>query len=139
MLSIEYIAGFIDGEGSFGIYPHQTRMTVSNLNVGVLYMIRESLGAGGRIVSKSQGRDCYELTMGATGLRVALPQLIPHLHVKRLLAELILEYLGPIPIRNRIGYVVPPGELERRERLRKRVCEINRSRGRLAWGTRRGV
>lgn len=138
MITWEYAAGFIDGEGCFSIHEKCQRLTVSNLNVAVLFALQERFGGKGRITTKKNG--VSEYTLGSLGMRRYLPELIPHLLVKRELAELLLAYLGPIPERRPgFDYSPHPDELARRRVIRDRVKAINGSRGRLAYGHARGV
>lgn len=141
MLSLEYVAGFIDGEGGFGIYDGQQRMTISNTNREVLVQISEVIG-GGRIATRpatDRWKESHELQIGSLLMREFLPRVIPYLIVKREAAELMVEYLSPIVSRG--GFGVPlPDELERarRSRLRNRMRAINGSSA-VAFGHARGV
>jgi signal recognition particle subunit SEC65 len=46
MISIDYIAGIIDGEGSIGIRKNRIRVVISNTNIEMLNKIKEYLGFG---------------------------------------------------------------------------------------------
>jgi len=96
MLSLEYIAGFVDGEGAFffgvggGITPH---VTVSNCYRPVLEEIHQMFG-GHIHTLQSINAPLYQLDF--TKLEEAkrlIETLLPHLIVKRQAATWLLEYI----------------------------------------------
>ena len=106
MLSIEYIAGFIDGEGSVKASMGAKRtpsIEITNTDRDVLAEISSSIESFiGRKLSpiflykkyKDHHRQSYGLYLGAPVLREFLPFLIPELRVKRFQAEALNELIN---------------------------------------------
>jgi hypothetical protein len=104
MLNWEYIAGFIDGEGSFSIASSSKKrvlyravLSVANNDRAILEQIREAFGFG-KVYrhTRRNPRSREGWVFHATGnalLRGVLPILVPSLHVKRRQAECMLEFV----------------------------------------------
>ncbi len=109
MLTLDYIAGFIDGEGCFSAHSSQKgspALTITNTNKEVLEEISVSIeaiiGVKPRDIVLSRKdfgyyKKCYRLHLGAPILRLLLPIIIPFLRVKRIEGELMAELLALIP------------------------------------------
>ncbi len=110
MISVGYIAGFIDGEGCFSAHYVQKAspsVTIVNTNLDILNIIADFAenisGTKPNPRSKykpkrySSARTCYTLRLGPPILRILLPLLIPELHIKRYQAECMLELINLIP------------------------------------------
>ena len=106
MLSIKYIAGFIDGEGSFKASQGLKRtpcIEICNTDENVLYEISDSIEhiIGVKLcplfrykMYKNHHRQVYGLYIGAPILRLLLPILIQELRTKRFQAEVMLELVS---------------------------------------------
>ena len=95
----EYLAGIIDGEGSFGVYSAGTRLSVTNTHLPLLEWIMEFTQTGRVWQVKANAltkRPCYQWDCAARAIRVILPNIIPFMLVKRKKAELFIEYLSGI-------------------------------------------
>jgi len=131
-LEAAYLAGFLDGEGSFGIYRSGARMTCSNRHLETLVWIKEITGFG-RVWEPrgnsqfNRSAPCYQWETGANGCRYILPLIIPYMRVNRIRAESLKEYLdGVIPSSTSMASAE---EIARREILKQRI------NGRLIlWG-----
>jgi len=107
-ISLEYIAGFIDGEGYFyadtklRCSPH---LGISNTNKKIIYEIKEFFESitGIRlriridINRQSHHSVCYYLIVGARTLRIMLKDLAPLLHIKREQADIVQQILDATP------------------------------------------
>lgn len=100
-LSIEYIAGFVDGEGCIyaQVRPNQrldTKLIITNTDLSVLKDIQEFFGCG-TIRLKSRGstdrarKTCYLYEVWAQEAADVITKLLPYLRQKKPQAELILE------------------------------------------------
>lgn len=114
MLSDEYIAGFMDGEGSFllytvlkkgklkngevRMYPYTSaRVSVANTHRPVLEQMRERYG--GLLLLKGEAgvrratKNCYALFWRRDEMKILLPRIIPFLVEKKERAQAVLDYL----------------------------------------------
>lgn len=100
-LDIQYIAGFVDGEGCIYAQVREnnrldTRLTVTNTDLKTLLEIQEFFGCG-KIREKSRSakdiytKICYVWEVWAKEAAVVIKQLLPFLRQKKKQAELILE------------------------------------------------
>jgi len=102
-LSLEYIAGFFDGEGCISLTPShyerknaeisapRPRVIVSNTNKPVILAIQNKIGGRLQIKERTDWRTCYDLVWGSwSEVRRVLTLLLPYLVVKRKEAELML-------------------------------------------------
>jgi len=111
MLSIEYIAGFIDGEGCFKASQGTKRspsIEISNTDEDVINEISESIEYITGIEPcpafkykkyKDHHKQSYGLYIGAPILRLLLPILIDELRVKRFQAEAMIELVNIVGMR----------------------------------------
>ena len=137
MLDIHYIAGFVDGEGSFGAilrrdckHGRKWWCVVSNNHLPVLKEIQKVLG--GRIYDRAPASPChassYRLVLaGRKQVRAVMLRLRPHLVVKRPLVERLLRL--PIPERNKRGRCRIPGCFRRH--LSRGLCSMHWQRERI--------
>jgi hypothetical protein len=101
----EYVAGFLDGEGTVGMWAAQgrpsaiTRLSWYNTHVQTLERLNDFIGYGSvrqkTWRSQRQGsKPIYELTIGTRAhLRPVLQQVIPYLIEKRSAAEAMLQHI----------------------------------------------
>jgi len=110
MISAEYLAGFIDGEGCFSAHYAQKAspsITIVNTDLDVLNSISDWVEETTRIKPNPRSkydsktyksaRTCYTLRLGPPILRTLLPLIIPHIIVKKYQAECMLELINLIP------------------------------------------
>jgi len=103
MISLEYIAGLVDGEASLGILHHRGKydtlrpyLRITICNKEVLELIQETLGTG-QLYTESRlskgGLTSYALVIeGKQKLLAVLPQLMPFLIVKKPHSEIVYEF-----------------------------------------------
>lgn len=127
-----YFAGIIDGEGSFGVYSAGTRLSVTNTHLPLLEWIKEFTQVGRIWQVKSNHltkRPCYQWDCAARAIRVILPNIIPHMIVKRKKAELFLEYLSGINPNSATKITVEEEQRRQRLILAMKECMEGRERG----------
>ena len=101
-MRIEYIAGLVDSEGCIGIIKRPSKHALDpylHINIcheDVLKQVQNTLGTG-RLYKESRqskgGLDCYMYSCNSrSDLLKVLPLLLPHLIVKKQLAEIVYEY-----------------------------------------------
>lgn len=98
---LAYIAGFIDGEGTFvvGKYSRSGNRylayrgfcAIANTHVPVLQSIQKLLG--GKIIEQGIGRQCFSLSFTTNEIRRWLPDLQQFLIVKKEQAEVLMAFL----------------------------------------------
>jgi hypothetical protein len=105
MMTWEYLAGFIDGEGYIGLPPsprwdkkgyiYRPTLCVYNCHGGVLEEALEFIGMGVIYTRPHNERwaTAYHLLVQGRRLGSTLEQLLPHLIVKKPQAELVLEWI----------------------------------------------
>lgn len=108
-----YLAGLIDGEGSLLIqrkragagklckrgYQRRYLLTISNTSKELLTTVKDSLGYGNLVEHgnhKQRWKTCYTLRFYEGTLRTLLPEIIPHLILKKRQAEIVSECLSLI-------------------------------------------
>ncbi len=130
MLSLEYIAGFIDGEGGFSTRPKNTytpHLHIGNTHKGVVYMIMESvkqytgLDRGMHVSVQdwfrtNRGhRTSYRLWVGGRPLAKFLPMVLPYLVVKKAQAEIAIGLIDLIAMHGNNGIPLSEEEFELRK------------------------
>ncbi len=124
MLSLEYIAGFIDGEGCITLtkrykirkngarhVEYQPVLVVSNTHRGILEGIKKRLS--GKIVvrkAKERHKASYHLRLGNKQCYEAMEMLREHLILKKRQAILILEFRSKM---RSLGY----GDVQKKETI----------------------
>lgn len=96
MIPAQYLAGFIDGEGSIGIYRRQgneyLRVVIANTNRDILSEV--SIQYGGSVHRMHQRdkhpfwKPCYVLVWTDKAALKIVETVYPYLHIKRLQAQL---------------------------------------------------
>lgn len=100
-----YIAGVIDGEGSFGTWkPNDeispiVRLRIINTNKGFLERIQGILGMGHVSINRTNTKDSkrrtvYEYYLGKWGLKKLLPEILPYLYIKKERAKIVFEFIS---------------------------------------------
>lgn len=120
MLSLEYIAGFFDGEGSIGIYSNSGRkesvgwnlrtQLVQNVSPESEAILDELVQRyGGNVTYRDRGRRCANWQCGGQNALHFLSEILPHLVLKREQAEFAIQWqLGrPHPTRDERGRIQP--------------------------------
>jgi hypothetical protein len=134
-----YMAGFIDGEGTFAIVRQkklQTRtgrqyrgvFSVANTSIEGLERLREMCGNGAINLKSSPSRTgnhrpLYHLRFTTNQARHILPQLFPYLIVKLQAAALLQQFLGLSA--DWRWHQRTDAEWEQMERLRVELCGLN--------------
>jgi hypothetical protein len=140
-LSLEYIAGLFDGEGSISIYAagagvrhrpspyYCLQITITNSHEGVLRAVRESLGCGVIVAvkgGKASRRLCFGWVVSSKAAGRVLALLLPYLVIKRQRAELAIRFQGTM----QNGHVgrkrLPESLLEQRAKMRAEMFVLNR-------------
>lgn len=107
-LSLEYIAGFVDGEGCINIYKRKHTSTtrgyaysldieISNTNKEIIELIHSTLGVGHITEVKNNEknknwRNGYLLRMSCKDAGIVIKKLLPYLVLKKPQAELALKF-----------------------------------------------
>lgn len=130
-----YLAGILDGEGSFGVYSAGTRLTISNTCLPLIEWCAAFVGEGyiNKVQSAGAKRQCYQWNCGAVVIRRILPRMIPYMIVKHRKAVLFMEYLNGITPNS--AAKLTDEEIARRARLieEMRSCMEGRE-----WAARQG-
>lgn len=138
-ISLEWLAGFVDGEGYIGLAYRSTknratkektlypRLTITNTYLPVLLKIKEEFGGSLKIQSKSKqynknGRQSYSLAWGPKATRLLLERLLPFLIVKKEQADLLLLHWKPLPF----GTKIDAAEHSHREWINAKLQELKR-------------
>ena len=143
MLSLDYIAAFIDAEGCISTYVAKDSITVGlaivNINRDILQEISDSVCGvtsttprkilsreGSSLYDDYDRRTIYTYKMGTAALRILLPSLIPILRLKRYQAETALELLKLTPTKKE-GNNTPDLDRNWNERLElaDKICWAN--------------
>lgn len=101
-ITLEYIAGFVDGEGTFTIsiggYKHfHPRFSLSNTNLDVIKEIQKYFSMGLRIhsfyMNDNKRKVCYQLqSQNIDQVKTIARLLEPHLRQKKEQAQIIMKY-----------------------------------------------
>lgn len=96
-----YLAGFIDGDGSLGIYRSRSgapacKVQIANINLEVLLKIKEFLGSGSiqTLRSKESNFNCGLYVGNHNVLKNMLPKLFSFLYLNRVKASKIMKILN---------------------------------------------
>ena len=138
-----YLAGFIDGEGTISILrnnrsekrkrdiEYRPYLSVSNTNKEVLDWIVSVSGVGKVYREKVASKACKNPTRGfwkyylmGTNAIAFANLLLPYLRIKRLQAEILLNY-GKTIIRENLPYRVPENIWLERKDLMENVKKLN--------------
>lgn len=145
-LEAAYIAGIIDGEGSFLVYLkragrsdrkyHRAVLKIANTDRPLIDWIRER--TGGTVTqwqSEIAGRKrVYHLNIEGPGLLTLCERIGPLLRVKGEQARLTAEMQRTMSTK-RTGMPIAPEVVERREALRRAIAEVKHGPARM-WGGR---
>lgn len=142
MLSVEYLAGFVDGEGYLGLgriprgrsHEYCLRISVHNTNRQILEEIREGWGGclAGAGAGKPGWKPAYVLIWTNAAAAGLLTEVAPYLRVKSKQAAQMQKFLHHLRrcrrARDRRGRLLPlsNSEVEVRETFHARLKELNR-------------
>lgn len=141
-ISLPYLAGFIDGEGSlmiarcfvrrYGTTQYRSRLTMANSDRRILVRIKRDYGGilVTRVHPQAKWKDGYQLVWTSGLIRQYLPLLLPHLRVKREQAALLLDFLRHVTetprLHDRRGRAPhPKSVLDFRETLYRKMRGLN--------------
>lgn len=138
----EYLAGFIDAEGSvlitrtrvrrYGTVQYRARLALSNTHQQTLFQIRRD--CGGLIYRQrpknSLWKDAYQLVWTEGMIPQVLSRVMPHLRIKQRQAEFLLEFIShvkrTVQRQNQRGWISHPKEVtEFREYLYQQMKRLN--------------
>ncbi len=144
MVSLGYMAGFLDADGSIGIYKHhipgkkgdsqyqvyQLKVSISNTNRDVIEFLQGEFGGSIIEISRSKKKISFELRFNPRESEALLRQILPYLIVKKRQASIALSFRKEIvtPRGGRIssrGRPLSPETLERREALYREILFLN--------------
>ena len=143
MLSLEYMAGFIDGEGSFGAPPSKKYLPSLNIAITddrILYefvdSVRDYIGMDVNGISlivsnwhknhRNNYKTTYRLWVGHLALAKFLPLILPYLRIKHKQAEAALCLIDIIPHEYHGGNKgLSPNELDTRKEIADYIKELN--------------
>jgi hypothetical protein len=100
-LRAAWLAGFLDGEGTIGLYRNSpksfhVRLSVVNSHAGSIELVKSMIGGGitSRVRKNPKHKDCYVWQSNDTGLVLGvLRKIEPYLVIKREQALLIIRYI----------------------------------------------
>lgn len=127
-LTIQYIAGFFDGEGTIGVSLehgkyHTLRIYMGNTDEQIIRDIKNFFGIGGIYIttSKLSTKPFYIWCIHAkTGSKI-LENLLPYLHVKKERAMLALELSKRME-----NKIITESEFAEREKIRFKIKSLNK-------------
>ncbi len=127
-----YIAGIMDGEGHFILYPQNAQrkgylipnVGFTQANVGLLKHVATMVGEGARINIRKAKRGS-ELRFTDVCMRWFLPEIIPYMYEKREQAILILEFLTIRHKRGRGSKALTDEEKEERMEIYWKLKALN--------------
>ena len=97
-LTASYVAGYIDGEGYFGIIPNFKKssyrevLKITSVDGDIINWLQKSFGGSvHKRIFKTNSKDAYCWTLEGKNLVPFIEKVIPYLKLKRKQAELILE------------------------------------------------
>ena len=141
MITADYVAGLIDGEGTLGIHKtHYDRpspnyaaaLAITNTNKKVLDEVALWLNSKSVKVYtmpkkrySDKHKDCYMLRITNSGLKKLLPLIIDSLIIKRKQAEVLLRFLNTIGITGGRRVPLPKFILQYREDLKQYCSWLN--------------
>lgn len=105
-LTKAYLAGFFDGEGSFGVYVargykhkdgdyryyHYARATLGNTDSEIPYLLKEHFGGGVVLEHPPKGLTVYRWYASGKECAFLLKTIVPFLRQKQYRAKRLLEY-----------------------------------------------
>lgn len=123
-----YIAGFFDGEGSFGIAPNlnQVMIEVTNTNEDILTWMCTFFEFGKYSRSKQlRSKQTHRIYIsGSVEARIFIESIGPYIRVKKEQVEIIREFLNTIPLEWR-GHKVSDEVMLQRAILKGRISKLN--------------
>lgn len=134
--SLAYIAGFFDGEGSIGIHKSQGLyatlwVSISNTNREVIdyicYCLPSEVYAYPRSRNGKIYRLCHTIQWNSQDAVNVLELILPHLIVKREIAEVALDFWYNC-YRNSQGVVVSEAEIILRKSYKDKISDLNHGR-----------
>lgn len=145
---LAYIAGFIDGEGTIGIYSNYAKDTVNPFYAERIMIVQvdptpllfiKNLFPNGGISKKNRPnpkhKTCYVLKYSHTKAYELVKAIYPYLQVKKERAAVLIEFRENIQLVDRTqpffgGKRTTPEELKRREGLYQKLRDLNIEHGR---------
>ena len=124
-----WLAGFIDGDGSIGIYKignsHQIRLRASNTSKDIIDYIHKTIGLGyiAKYKPKKGRKSAYEWIVVSRNALAVLEQIEPYLKLKKEQASLVMNYQKTL--KNTGHYRIPKPILLARDKIKNRIAVLN--------------
>ena len=136
-LTVEYIAGFVDGEGSFSIYESHARwyspyFSITSTNTEIIRDIRKYFCLNVKIATKEpkkpEHKAAHELkTTNIDDCKSIAGQLLPFLRIKQKQAELITQFPRAQPTYIGRGSEPDLSTKALQQKLRKAILALNKT------------
>ncbi len=137
-----YLAGFMDGEGTFSIHSYRKTgkrkrgieyrpfICVSNTNKEIIDWVATLLGVGSvwqfrRQEKNKNWKSAYKYTLYGSNAVALANLLVPYLKIKKLQAEILIEY-GKTLIDANMPYRVPSNILVLRNKFKNDIQTLNK-------------
>jgi len=135
-LTLEYIAGFVDGEGTLSITRHKKGtyrplFEISNTYLQVLKDIRKHFSITTKLAikrgKKANWKPCYALRVNGIDECKSIAMLLePYLRIKKEQAQIIMQYPRAYPIQVGAHTVKDFSTETLIHKLRKRISKLNK-------------
>lgn len=135
-LELAYLAGFWDGEGSFGIYWHKGTsrhygvVQMSNTDHKIVQTFEERFGGTVHLYGhkgKQNRHWHWSLNASTNKIRKFLQAMTPYLRQKKEEAEVLMEFCDTIGVKHK-GHAVPPEVIKCRSKLAARIKDLKRNK-----------
>lgn len=133
---LAYLAGFWDGEGSFGIYWHKgssrhfATVQMTNTDHKIVQTFHERFGGRIHLYGQKGHQNKHwhwSLNASTNKIRVFLLAMTPYLRQKKEEAETLMEFCNTISVDHK-GRAVSPEVIEYRYKLAARIKDLKRNR-----------
>lgn len=133
-----YLAGAVDGDGSFSIIKHDTKanpnyyplLQFTNWRKEIVYFLKDAFGGSITTIKPCIKKDGFEghkiyrwRLRSCDNVRGVLEQLIPFLKIKQERAQFLLDFVNNFEFIR--GYKIEKDILEQRERARLKMIDFN--------------
>lgn len=141
-LELAYTAGLLDGEGSIVIAvskpteknklrtkSHWLQVSITNTNREIIDWLLSTFGGhisdGTKSISRNKQRPTWNWRITSRKARDFLMKILPYLKIKRMHAEIAIEFQEYMINNNFINKSVPPEVVEKRDSFKSALSSIN--------------